>query len=253
VVSCDRWAWRATPHLGASDHALLRCPVVGLGHWPDRFNHTSADTLDKVDPTELRRTATIAAASVAAVRHVPTDPELAADLLAATVSWAVGHLTALPGAVSAGPGMLDPWTPARRLAHRSDVALGTVRSLTGLGLPVDDVVATVSTIAVALGGTRPEPAGSGPVLRPNWPGPFNLRALAAASVDREWLDARIAEDRGGNYARMHALARGLDGRRNRSDVAWWAALSSELPMPESFASAFLDILVAAGWATAGEA
>jgi hypothetical protein len=35
-------------------------------------------------------------------------------------------------------------------------------------------------------------------------------------------------------------------------VAWWAALSSELPMPESFASAFLDILVAAGWATTGE-
>jgi hypothetical protein len=30
-------------------------------------------------------------------------------------------------------------------------------------------------------------------------------------------------------------------------------LSSELPMSESFASAFLDILVAAGWATMGEA
>jgi Peptidase family M28 len=249
AVSCDRWAWRATPHLGASDHALVRCPSVGLGHWPDRFNHTSADTLDKVDPAELRRTATIAAASVAAVRHAP---ELASDLVDATVSWAVGHLTALPGPVSAGPGMLDPWHPARRLAHRTDVALGTVRSLAGLGLPVDDAVATVSTIAAALGGTRAEPLGSGPVLRPTWSGPFNLRALAATSVDRDWLDARITEDRGGNYARMHALARGLDGRRNWSDVAWWAALSSELPIPESFASAFLDILVAAGWATTGE-
>lgn len=242
AVSCDRWAWRATPYLGASDHALFRCPSVGLGHWPDRFNHTSADTLDKVDPAELRRTATIAAASVAAVRHA-ADPELAADMVNCTVSWAIGHLTALP----AGPGLLDP---PRWLAHRTDVALGTVRSLTSIGLPVDD---TVATVAAALGATRPEPVGSGPALRPNWPGPFNLRAVAAASVDRDWLDARIAEDRGGNYARMHALARGLDGRRNWAEVAWWAALASELPMAESFASAFLDILVAAGWATTGEA
>jgi hypothetical protein len=175
---------------------------------------------------------------VAAVRQI-ADPELTADLSAATVSWAIGHLTTLPGA----------FDPARWLAHRTEVALGTVRSLTSLGLPVDDRVATV---AAALG-AGPEPVGSGPVLRPNWAGPFNLRALAAASVDRDWLDARIAEDRGGNYARMHALARGLDGRRNWADVRWWATLASELPMSESFASAFLDILVAAGWATTGEA
>jgi hypothetical protein len=104
----------------------------------------------------------------------------------------------------------------------------------------------VSTVAAALGGTEP-PVGGGPVLVPNWAGPFNLRALAGSVQDRAWLDARIGEDRGGNYARMHALVRGLDGRRNRSEVAWWAALSSELPMSESFVAAFLDILVAAGW------
>jgi hypothetical protein len=249
AVSCERWAWRATPHLGASDHALLvaapsRCPAVGLGHWPDRFNHSSADTLDKVDPAELRRTATIAAASVAAVQHAPS---LAADLVDATVSWAVGHMTALPGpGPVVGPGMLDPWG-ARRVAHRTGVALGTVRSLASIGVPVDRAVATVSAVAAALS-AEPEPDGSGPVLVPNWVGPFNLRALAGSVADRHWLDARIAADRGGNFARMHALVRGLDGRRTRSEVAWWAALASELPMSESFVAAFLDILVAAGWA-----
>jgi hypothetical protein len=258
AVPCDRWVWRVTPHLGASDHALLvaaptRCPTIGLGHWPDRFNHTSADTLDKVDPAELRRTTTIAAAMAAAVRQAPTDTELAADLLDTTVSWAVGHLTALPGPLDRPL----PGQAARRLAHRTDVALGTVRSLAGLGapdLPVDAAVATVSDIATTLAartGTPPERVDPGPVLVPNWPGPFNLRALAAAraAADRDWLDARIAEDRGGNYARMHALARGLDGRRDRFDVACWATLASELPIAEPFATAFLDILVAAGWAT----
>jgi hypothetical protein len=60
------WAWRSEPFLGASDHLLFadRVPTLQLGHRPDRFNHTSADDVDKVDPEELRRAATIAGATV---------------------------------------------------------------------------------------------------------------------------------------------------------------------------------------------
>ncbi|RCG32405.1 DUF4910 domain-containing protein [Sphaerisporangium album] len=95
AVACDTWAWRATPFVGASDHSLLAdrsigCPAVTLGHWPDRFNHSSADTLDKVDPEELRRIATVAGATIAVLSTAtPADhPELEAI----AIHWAAARL-----------------------------------------------------------------------------------------------------------------------------------------------------------------
>jgi hypothetical protein len=44
--------------------------------------------------------------------------------------------------------------------------------------------------------------------------------------------------------------RGVNGERSRAKLAWWAALSSELPVPLSFAETFLDLLSRAGWARA---
>jgi Peptidase family M28 len=80
AVPCDTWTWRSTPFAGASDHSLLAdrnvgFPSVQLGHWPDRFNHSSDDTLDKVDPHELRRVVCAAGAAAAAACHAgPEDP-----------------------------------------------------------------------------------------------------------------------------------------------------------------------------------
>lgn len=52
---------------GGSDHYVFSDPTVGvpmpmLIQWPDKFYHTSADTLDKVDPTMLARAGTLATA-----------------------------------------------------------------------------------------------------------------------------------------------------------------------------------------------
>jgi aminopeptidase YwaD len=52
---------------GGSDHYIFSDPTVGvpmpmLIQWPDKFYHTSADTLDKVDPAMLARSGTLAAA-----------------------------------------------------------------------------------------------------------------------------------------------------------------------------------------------
>ncbi|MCL4426567.1 MAG: DUF4910 domain-containing protein [Firmicutes bacterium] len=49
-----------TPFSGGSDHYVLSDPTVGVPtpmiiQWPDRFYHTSQDTIDKVDPEMLRR------------------------------------------------------------------------------------------------------------------------------------------------------------------------------------------------------
>ena len=82
---------------------------------------------------------------------------------------------------------------------------------------------------------------------------MNLRALAGAAdpADRDWLDDRIAADRGGNYARALALMRAVNGERDRDQVTWWATLSSELPMPAAFADRFLDLMSRAGWTRGG--
>ena len=168
------------------------------------------------------------------------DAELHADVADATLAWAAAYVAG--GMAGAAPRrrlewdepVYDPWcasAAARRTAHRRAVAQATVASL----------AARITT-----------PGGNGG-MQAFWDGPFNLRALAedCSRSDREWLDASIATDRGGAYARMSALARGIDGRRSRDAVGWWAALATELTIPVAFAERFLDVLCAAGWA--GEA
>jgi hypothetical protein len=56
-----------TSFSGGSDHYIFSDPTVGVPmpmfiQWPDKFYHTSADTLDKVDPISLARVGTLAAA-----------------------------------------------------------------------------------------------------------------------------------------------------------------------------------------------
>lgn len=62
------FAWRAEPYSGGSDHLIfndgaLRVPALMFGHG-DTFHHTSLDTMDKVDASELRRVCTIALATM---------------------------------------------------------------------------------------------------------------------------------------------------------------------------------------------
>ncbi len=61
------FAWRLQPYGGGSDHVVfgdgsLRVPAVMLNR-DDIFHHTSLDSLDKVDPTELRRACFVALGS----------------------------------------------------------------------------------------------------------------------------------------------------------------------------------------------
>jgi hypothetical protein len=58
---------KATPFSGGSDHFILSDPTVGvptpmLIQWPDKFYHTSGDTVDRVSPDVLRRIAITASA-----------------------------------------------------------------------------------------------------------------------------------------------------------------------------------------------
>lgn len=268
AVACDTWAWRATPFVGASDHSLLvdasiGCPAVSLGHWPDRFNHSAADTLDKLDPAELRRTATVAAAVAAVLAGLAGER---AELESIAVGWGAERLLAS-----------RQGTPAL-LRHRTAVALGALDGLDALCGPAsgesrawltalaDHVAAFSPPGAAALTspsragagasspGARAAPssggAGGGRVLRRTWEGPFNLRGLAEAAspAGREWLERQATQDRARSYALMLALAHGIDGSRDRAAVTAYAECAAELAVPGEFADAFLAVLVEAGWA-----
>jgi aminopeptidase YwaD len=55
-----------TPFSGGSDHYILSDPTVGvpcpmLIQWPDKFYHTSEDTIEKVDPASLQRAGVLSA------------------------------------------------------------------------------------------------------------------------------------------------------------------------------------------------
>ncbi len=58
--------WTVSPYSGGSDHYIWGDPSVGvtcpmLIQWPDRFYHTSEDTIDKVDPASLALSGVLAA------------------------------------------------------------------------------------------------------------------------------------------------------------------------------------------------
>lgn len=64
---CPMFNSHQTGFSGGSDHMIWSDPATGvpclmLGQWPDRYYHTSTDTLDKVDPFILSRSAALAAA-----------------------------------------------------------------------------------------------------------------------------------------------------------------------------------------------
>ena len=60
--------YEVTPYDPGSDHDMFNDSTVGVpalmfGHWPDWTHHTSEDTVDKVDPTTLKRVGVLATAS----------------------------------------------------------------------------------------------------------------------------------------------------------------------------------------------
>lgn len=254
AVGCDVWAWRSTPYVGASDHSVLAdraigVPAVQLGHWPDRFNHTGADTLDKVDPAEVRRAAAIACSALAAA--ATADTAAAHRIAAILTRWTAHRMAAcLPPHASGDP--------ADRLARRWRFGRDALPTLAALGADGSVLTAQAKllaelygTLAASVGSRAGDPGRSpGPALSRAWPGPFNLRALMAAvpAEDREWIQGEAAADRGGFYARAMALAQGIDGASDAATIHRNAVADSGLDIDPAFAGRYLTAMVRAGWA-----
>ena len=62
AAAADLWKYQVGPYGGGSDNAPFvdrtwGVPAISFGHWPDRFYHSSHDTLEQVDPAEMEKVA----------------------------------------------------------------------------------------------------------------------------------------------------------------------------------------------------
>ena len=80
MSSFPLYRYATTPFSGGSDHYIFSDPTVGVPmamiiQWPDKFYHTSADTLEKVDPVSLARSGSLAAAYAYFVAQAGEDAD----------------------------------------------------------------------------------------------------------------------------------------------------------------------------------
>jgi hypothetical protein len=106
----EPFAYSIETHYGASDHEVFNDWAVGVPGimmiaWPDQWYHTSGDTADKSDPTQLRRAAAIGAAGAYTV--AAADGAMAVKIASEVASNA-----------------------ARRLGHQLAVALEALNAST---------------------------------------------------------------------------------------------------------------------------
>ena len=261
------WATVTSPFVGASDHGVLAdlavsVPALMIGHWPDRFNHTSADTLDKVDPQELRRAAIIAGACAMTLAHA--DAYSHRELVPIVRRHALRRLVAAAG-MPASAETASAFGPSAA-AHRSEYLdvladlgrreLASLGAITGVHDPRDELaVAAQRALLREFDGEMRLPgprASQGPIVTRAWPGPFNVRGCLAlargACSDR--LRTRLGADKRA-YATILALAHAIDNCSSRADVVRRAGYSSMLDIEFAFAEDVFDTLVAIGWAREG--
>jgi hypothetical protein len=238
AVALPTWPRAVTPFVGASDHLLFadRSIAIPAGHiarWPDPAHHTSRDTIDRISPDELHRTAVMTAAAVtalsmggdalddiaAAMRHLH-DQRLAAATQAGLDQLAAAHAARIGAASRATLHRWHPGSaPTPEPGHLSD---------------------------------RLTPDESALVRR--WPGPWNLHNLHQAldASGRRELAALLGAG-GADYARLAALALAVDDHTDLTGITRWAAHSSHLPVSTDTASAFAAVLHRAGWLATTEA
>jgi Peptidase family M28 len=263
------WSAVTSPFVGASDHGILADPAVAvpammIGHWPDRFNHTSADTLDKVDPHEQRRAAIIAGACAMALACADIDShrELAPLVTRHALRRLVAAASLPPAAEMAR--VFRPAAAARRsdyldvLADLGQRELASLAAITGVHDPRvgHAVVAQRALLRELDKMTTPLPAPSvsqGPTVTRAWPGPFNVRGCLARATGpaADRIRARLRADKGA-YATILALAHAIDNCSPRADIVRRAAYSSMLDIEFGFADDVFNALLAIGWASEGE-
>ncbi|MEZ4767652.1 MAG: DUF4910 domain-containing protein [Caldilineales bacterium] len=248
-----------TSFSGGSDHYILSDPTVGvptpmLIQWPDRFYHTSDDTLDKVDPEMLARIGSLAAAYayVIAGADERTATWLGHEIVARRQVRLVWRTQA---AITAALAADDPATLSglrdrlrAAVAHRIDCDMTALQSLERLWPDCGGLVAELSaeldeaarrelsradhvfrSCGRALGSAELPPAVAEPapddrtlslIPQRQYRGPVALRSLADGdepeSRDTLW---RASKQAGNLWWTARSLAEyWADGQRNIAEI-----------------------------------
>ena len=150
--------YRLVPFISASDHIVFLSagiPAMQFNHWPDNFYHSSGDTPERTDPTEMKRTGFMGAASFyyLATAGAREAMDLAWEAAANGEKWMAEVTRQSTGLLGAGPGEVHE----RHQAARNKVygafkrATGGVSSVTDL-----DGSSQVTGLVTALNGNLEE-------------------------------------------------------------------------------------------------
>jgi aminopeptidase YwaD len=243
-----RFRHAVTAFSGGSDHYIAADPTVGIPcpmiiQWPDRFYHTSADTIDKVDPAMMQRVGMLTGAYAyflanAGVREAGWLAAEMAALFPAQLHGAVGgspdpaaavgfrverklaDLDSLRRLVAPGPeeAELEPLLALCR--HQVELAADLELQRTHVLAPAASAAAVMADVepTTTPGWTRPADLQA---IRPArvHPGPISLRhylpRLTASEADswRAFAAAHPAADRMADY-----LGYWADGWRTLADI-----------------------------------
>lgn len=257
-----------------SDHYILADPTVGIPcpmliQWPDRFYHTSADTIDKVDPAMMRRvgqmTATytyfLAAAGQAEVTWLAT--EMAARFTG-DLRTAIRNRTA--------PGPVVRFRLERKLADLAALRRlvpdwpGFDRLLDTMGAQVMQAAEQELERLTLVSGTLPQgaPAPASVDATAGWTGPGDLAALVPQRCYpgpislRNWLDQLAPAEQeswrsfhaanGGGGALADYLLYWADGRRPLAEICRLTELETGL-RNDAWALGYMQLLGRLGLVT----
>jgi hypothetical protein len=213
-----------------------------IGHWPDRFNHTSLDTLDKVDPQELQRAAVIGGACAWTLANA--DGASHAELATIIVHHTLRRL--LRGSTSQwGADFLD------HIAQCGTMQIDALEGMTGVrDQRGRKAIQDQKRLLCKLHALRPSASDgqTGPIVKRNWPGPLNVRGLLqeASGAPADRLRHRIAASKS-IYAAILSLALAIDDRSSRTDVVRRAAYSSMMELDRQLADDVFEALLSASW------
>jgi hypothetical protein len=152
--------YRLVPFISASDHVVFLdagIPAMQFNHWPDNFYHSSGDVAERTDPTEMKRTGFMGAASFyyLAVAQADEAMDLAWEAAANGEKWMAEVARQSVRLMDVGP---DELHEAYKAAHTKvygafQRGAGSVASVTDLS---DDpgVASLVRSLSESLSSAR---------------------------------------------------------------------------------------------------
>jgi hypothetical protein len=236
--------WRSSSFLGFSDHALfadasIGAPAVQFCHAPDRFNHSSGDTLDKVSDIEMLRS-TAAAATLASL--LASDKLLSYSQLEDIVEqWCTKESETAQFIAkkyaSSNEGqwqrLFENYVSKKNLAMRALLHNSPVQEQfkhcqdTPYGDQIDE-----------------------PSILRNWSGPINIRSILTqiSSSTSSAVSNLIKSDKK-NYAILLNYAIRIDGKKTQSDIMSEVSFALRKPIDDKVARQLFDALLESNLAT----